>query len=224
VNKSLELRCRDWKSRAYTDESCQKKENGGKTTQYIGAGVYHPDFKTECYVHFGGIGLTNTINRAELTGIAATLLKQYTNIATDSACCLSQIRKQLLFPELQRMHNHSKLLDQIVSIIQTCPEPIHFYKVKAHAGIAGNECADAIAKHAAMHESGHDTTFAPVSLNGNPYTNIYWLEAEERSLGTAGNEVIRLSALSNLKDNLKHNMQKLHRLGGANIDTGCCTY
>ena len=75
-----------------------------------------------------------------------------------------------------------------------------------------------------MHGPGHDTAFAPVSLNGNPYTNIYWLEAEERSLGIAGNEVIRLSALSNLKDNLKHKMQESHRLRGAKADTGYYNY
>ena len=53
---------------------------------------------------------------------------------------------------------------------------------------------------------------------------MYWPEAEERSLGTAGNEVIRLSALSNHKDNLKHRMQESHRLGGAKADTGYYTY
>ena len=46
--------------------------------------------------------MTNTINRAELTGIAAALNNKYTQIATDSACSLSQIRKQLLSPEMQR--------------------------------------------------------------------------------------------------------------------------
>jgi ribonuclease HI len=40
--------------------------------------------------------MTNTTNRAELTGIAAALTNKYTQIATDSACSLSQIRKQLL--------------------------------------------------------------------------------------------------------------------------------
>jgi len=42
--------------------------------------------------------MTNTINRAELTGIAAALINKYTQIAMESACSLSQIRKQLLFP------------------------------------------------------------------------------------------------------------------------------
>jgi hypothetical protein len=44
--------------------------------------------------------MTNTINRAELTGIAAALTNKYTQIASDSACSLSQIRKQVLFPEM----------------------------------------------------------------------------------------------------------------------------
>ena len=42
---------------------------------------------------------------------------------------------------MQRDHIHSNLLEQIVSTICASPEPICFYKVKAHSGIAGNECA-----------------------------------------------------------------------------------
>jgi hypothetical protein len=39
-------------------------------------------------VESGGVGMTNTINRAEFTGIAAALTNKYTQIATDSACSL----------------------------------------------------------------------------------------------------------------------------------------
>jgi len=46
-------------------------------------------------VDSGGVGMTNTINRAELTGIAAALTNKYTQIATDSACSLSQIDSSL---------------------------------------------------------------------------------------------------------------------------------
>jgi ribonuclease HI len=91
----------------------------------------------------------------ELTGIAAALTNKYIQIATDNACSLSQIRKQLLFPVMQRAHTHSNLLEQIVSMIHASPEPICFYKVKAHNGISGNEFADATAKHSALHDGGH---------------------------------------------------------------------
>jgi hypothetical protein len=42
----------------------------GKAESFIGAGVYCPQKKAECYVNSGGVGMTDTINRAELTGIA----------------------------------------------------------------------------------------------------------------------------------------------------------
>jgi len=83
--------------------------------------VYCPQTKAECYVDPEGVGMTNTINRAELTGIAAALINKYTQIATDSACSLSQIRKQLLFPEMQRDRIHSNLLEQTVSMIYASP-------------------------------------------------------------------------------------------------------
>jgi len=90
-DKQFELKCPNWKLWAYTDGSCI-----GKAENFLGAGVYCPQTKAECYVDSGGVGMTNTINRAELTGIAAALTNKYTQISTDSACSLSQIRKQLL--------------------------------------------------------------------------------------------------------------------------------
>ena len=109
-DKQFELKCPNWKLWAYTDGSCIDKDKN-----FVGAAVYCPQTKAECYVNSGGVGLTNTINTAELTKIAAALTNKYTKIATNSA--LSQIRKQLLFPEIQRDHIHSNLLEQIVSMI-----------------------------------------------------------------------------------------------------------
>ena len=108
--------------------------------------------------------MTNAINRAELTGIAVALTNKYTQIATDNACSLSQIIKQLFFPEMQRDHIHSDLLEQTVSMLYASQEPIFFYTVKAHSGSAGNECADAIAKHSALHDGGHDMHFKGLQL------------------------------------------------------------
>ena len=84
------LKCPNWKLWAYTDGSCI-----GKADNFIGTGVYCPQIKAEYNVDSGGVGMTNTINRAELTVIAAALTNRYTQIASDSACFLSQIRTQL---------------------------------------------------------------------------------------------------------------------------------
>ena len=164
--------------------------------------------------------MTNTINRAELTGIAAAFTNKYTKIATDNACSLSQIRKQLLFPEMQRDHTHSNLLEQIVSMIYASPEPI-CYKVKAHSGIAGNECADAIAKHSALHDGGHGMHFQPPAPDGNAYTHLYWLAAKDtdEDLSKRGAITSRLCALSDLKAELITEMCKSHRLGRAKTNT-----
>jgi len=143
------------------------------------------------------VGLPNPNNRAEFTGIAAALTNKYTQIATDSACSLSPIKKQLLFPEMQQDHIHSNLLEQIVSMMYASPEPICFYKVKAHSGIAVNEFVDAIAKHSALHEGGHDMHFQPPAPDGNAYTHLYWLPAKgiDENPSGRGTTTPRLRAL-----------------------------
>jgi len=61
----------------------------------------------------------------------------------------------------------ARLLEQIVSMINKLDIPINFYKVEAHIGVIGNEFADALAKHAALHNYGHDEAFPPPSFR--PY-------------------------------------------------------
>jgi hypothetical protein len=89
------------------------------------------------------------------------------------------------------------------------PEPICFYKVKAYSGIAGMECADAIAKHSALHEGGHDVHFQPPAPDDNAYTHCYWpatnKDTDEDPSGR-GAVAHRLRALSDLKAKLKTEM------------------
>ncbi len=58
-------------------------------------------------------------------------------------------------------------------MIDSSETPVHFYKVKAHSGMIGNGCADAIAKHAALHNDGHDKVLLPPNTDGNPYSHLY---------------------------------------------------
>jgi len=127
---------------------------------------------------------------------------------------------------MQRDHIHSNLLERIVSMIYASPEPICFYKVKADSGIAGNECADAIAKHSALHDGGHNVHFQPAAPDGIAYTHLYWLAAKDTDEDPSGRGAItpRLRALSDLKAKLKTEMCKSHRLGSAKTDTGYYNY
>ena len=55
--------------------------------------------------------------------------------------------------------------------IQLSKDTIHLYKVKAHhAGILGNECADATAKCSAENQSGHDIHINTNVIPIHPYT------------------------------------------------------
>ena len=78
----LQLNVPDWRQWAYTDGSCLTSFS----PQWIGAGVFIPSSNTSIYVNSSGVGIINTINRAKLTGIAAALSSNCTDIATDSAC------------------------------------------------------------------------------------------------------------------------------------------
>jgi len=173
--------------------------------------------------------MTNAINRAELIGIYATLLGGHTQIATDSACSLSQIQKQLLHPELQRRHKHRTFIAAIIDRIQTSLEQVSLFKVKAHTGVIGNECADALAKHAAMNDTGHCVCVQQEGNEGNLFAHLHWLVAEN-SMDTniegqnSVSSAATLQPLSNMSASLKSHMQERHRLGNSKTDSGYYTY
>jgi len=64
-------------------------------------------------------------------------------------------------------------------MINESDTPINFCKVKAHIDVIGNESADAIAKHAALHNYGHDEAFPLPSPDGNPFARTYWRRREK---------------------------------------------
>eukprot|EP00983_Pelagomonas_calceolata_P064822 1148302-Pelagomonas_calceolata.AAC.1 len=99
------------------------------------------------------------------------LQQGHTDIASDSAPCLSQISKQTFNPMHMRIHHHAEFIQAISNVLEHSLHPIHFYKVKAHSGIIGNEGADACARAAAL----TDTTDIALSDARDPFHNFYWL-------------------------------------------------
>jgi hypothetical protein len=100
---------------------------------------------------------------------------------------------------------HAKFIETIVHYIQLSKDTISLYKGKAHAGILGNECADAIAKCSVEYQSGHDIH---INTDAHPHSSIFWPARVENpplaylldTLNTSqpGPSAERLSIFSNL--------------------------
>ena len=72
-----------------------------------------------------GMGITNTISRAELAAISAAVTHDYSHIATDSSLTsLHQTKKQLSHPNLHRHHIQGDVLQSIAKAIRQSPSPI----------------------------------------------------------------------------------------------------
>jgi hypothetical protein len=113
-----------------------------------------------------------------------------------------------------RYHLHAELIHAISTISENSPHPIHFYKVKAHSGIVGNEGADACARNAALSDN-IDVVFPDAR---DPFHNIYWLSLKTSSLRDDGihrSHAFPMHYLTNLNDKLKAHMHKKHKLGSA---------
>jgi ribonuclease HI len=172
-SQNLTRKVEDWQDWTYTDGSLQKNEVGQDT----GSGVYHPHLNVSHYVNPKGMGIIHTISRAELAAIAAAVTHGYSHIATDSLTSLHQIKKQLSHPNLHRHHIQRDVLQSIAKAIRQSPSPIHFFKVKSHAGIIGNEHADDLAKKSATTYSDiADTSIRIAGPEGIPSTTSTGLQ------------------------------------------------
>jgi len=122
-----------------------KNTKKGKTQDQVYVG--HPCLNVSHYVNPRGVGVTNTISHAELAAKAAAFIHGCSHITTNSLTSMHQIKKQLSHPNLHRHHIQGDVLQSIAKAIHQSPLPIHFHKVKSHAGITGNEYADTLARN-----------------------------------------------------------------------------
>ncbi|MGQ2964109.1 MAG: ribonuclease H family protein [Agrobacterium sp.] len=195
----------EWTTVAYTDGSCIKTSEPAPAR--VGAGVYIPENNALITIALNDPE-NNTINKAELTAIHAALKAGARRIATDSLCSLYQIRRALANPMSLINHRHNDILTDIATLIVASPDTIQFFKVKAHSGVIGNEGADALAKHAALHPEQANT------LGYHPTTRRergIWL-----SNGTDGET---LAPLPDCRHSVRAHMHSRHKLGLANQDS-----
>jgi len=82
-------------------------------------------------------------------------------------------KKQLSYPNLPRHHIQGDVLQSIARAIRQSPSPIHFFKVKFHAGTTGNEHADALAlKSITAYFDVADTSIKTAGPEGISFYNI----------------------------------------------------
>ncbi len=196
---SVRMKVSDWRLWAYTDGSCLTY----KSQLRVGAGVFIPATKTAIYVNSGGVGISNTIAEQSRTDRQSFCTKGKSYPHSHGWCLfsISDTETTLISLKKHRKDTHCKLLEQIVSMINESDTPINFYKVKAHIGVIGNEFADAIDKHAALHDYGHDEAFPPTSPDCNPFARMSWLAEEKNETTTTTNTTTKIS----LPISLHHN-------------------
>jgi len=182
------------------------------------------------------MGITNTISCAELAAIAAAVIHGYSHIATGSLASLHQIKKQLSHPNLHRHHIRGNVLQSIAKAIRQSLSPIHFFKLKSHAGIIGNEHADALAiQSATTYSDIADTSIRTAGPEGNPFYNIHWIAKEDKENQTrthnhthttnmAHSPPPKLWYLPNHRDPLQAHMHLLHKLGNAKTEANFHAY
>jgi hypothetical protein len=113
-----------------------------------------------------------------------------------------QLKKMLRHPGLFLEHKHADTIAAIIKEVERQQEPLMIVKVKAHAGIVGNEEADELAKKA-----GNMMDIPRVTVGERSRKGMYWVAA-------TGKEGTR--TLDDLRTSLKATLTKAHELGKAN--------
>jgi ribonuclease HI len=213
-----------WRTYAYTDGSRMDTNTGEARNTAMGAGLYIPayedeDKQAEFTIDPAGWGETNTINRAELAGIYAALVKHQRKIATDSATSIAQVQRMIHRPATLRMHKHADLLTSIGKLLRDAPGPVTIVKIKAHAGHIGNEVADQIAKRAATPESMDEPDLTLPIRGRASYTKSYWLFSKRNEADVAQHPKQRSEPVESLKGHLRQVIHEHQRLGFSNQES-----
>ncbi len=114
--------------------------------------------------------------------------------------------------------------------IRNSQSHIFLYKVKYHARIVKNKCADSLAKYQACHGNSlpAETTICTAGPGGNPFSDISWLAVIDVNQQQSGTKALQhgpsLTYLPNFQVALKPHMHSNHKVGYANSKTGYYSY
>ena len=209
----------DWASAVYTDGACIK----GPVGNLLGAAVYLAASGVALIVDPAGENSTRTIMRAELAAIhGAITAASHTptlHIFTDSLASLYLLRRAVCAPHSLLECKHMHLLTALATSLHARAArglPTRLYKVKAHAGVRGNELADAAAGKGARGEASPDL-FVGVP-NESTMTLPCWPVASDPP-GTADGMPCciggRHSPLANLTTAITSHIDTRHAVGSA---------
>ena len=208
-----------WRDAHYTDGSVKDDEQRGRL---VGAAVYRTSDGRQFLINPCGKGVTNTINRAELSAIYHVFadISDPTDdvlIFTDSQVSIQLINRILRRPDTET-GMHKELLLRIATLILQRAQSGHhtsILKVKSHIGIVGNEAADRAAKAAA--DNPQQTVLqTPAS---NPFLGKWWpvrtpVPQDAGKATEPGSQDRKV--VSNLGKGLKSTVGKSTKLGKSN--------
>jgi len=135
-----------------------------------------------------------------------------------------------MYPEKHRHHVQGDIFEILSDTIRNSQSQTFLNKVRSHAGIAGNECADTLAKYQTCQGSclQAETTIRTAGPVGNVFFDISWLAVEEVDQQESGTESPqhgpRLVYLPSLQAALKSHVHSNRKLGYANSKTAYYSY
>ena len=218
--QQYQLGCRmryQWQQACFTDGSVL---DGGKA----GAAIYRAEGtgqaanSTLLRINPNGTGVGDTINRAELSAIYHSVhdvLGRHEDgtIFPDSQVALHLVAKMLRRPWALQRHPHRDLIRLIAECLverANAGARTVLQKVPAHAGIKGNEQADAGAKEAAQLDDGHDLD----TPTHTPFAGLWW-PAFYKQVGTGPGDAgdVAPRPVANTKDALRAALHPTTRQG-----------
>jgi len=208
---------------AYTDGSRVVVDLGDEVRVSTASALYIPEQPGREEVDIGVdpnvTGRDNSINRAELGAVNLAMQLEAHTVLTDSQVTLHQIWKGVAHPaDISHLHRHHALvLDTVRRAVDLPVDRVHFYKVKAHVGIPGNERADNTAQDTALGRKASCPQYTiPAS---NEREDMFWPYIDESETWADGSVHEKYRYTDSLEGALKAHIRGELEQGWANQDS-----